>query len=184
MAEKAQSDNREYIIPLRREWRKVANYRRAGRAAKHIKKFIAKHMKVPDRDVSKVKLDIYLNNEVWFRGKQRPPAKIKVRARKEGDLIKVTLAEIPEHIKFLKAKHQKFHKEDEKSVKEKETTSEEPIKPTEINEKQAEDKKKNESEKERSVAELRAKQAKQDVKMQEHSSKHKETPIRRLALKK
>ena len=63
---------REYIIPLRSEWRKVANYRRTGRAVKAIKKFIAKHMKVPDRDLDKVKLDMYLNNELWFRGRKKP----------------------------------------------------------------------------------------------------------------
>ena len=51
-------EEREYVIPLRKEWRKVANYRRTGRAVKEIKKFIARHMKVPDRDLNKVKLDI------------------------------------------------------------------------------------------------------------------------------
>ena len=53
--QKSEKFEREYIIPLRREWQKVANYRRTGRAVKEIKKFIAKHMKVPDRDFSKVK---------------------------------------------------------------------------------------------------------------------------------
>jgi len=46
-------------------------------------------MRVPDRDVSKVKLDIYLNQEIWFRGKKKPPAKIKVRVKKEGELYMV-----------------------------------------------------------------------------------------------
>src|SRR3989338_9112388 len=90
---------REYIIPLRREWLKVPMYERTGRAIKAIKKFIAKNMKVIDRDVSKVKLDVYFNNEIWFRGRANPPSKIKVKAVKEGDIVKVGLADIPEHIK-------------------------------------------------------------------------------------
>jgi len=34
MAEEKKTEEREYIIPLRKEWRKVANYRRTGRAVK------------------------------------------------------------------------------------------------------------------------------------------------------
>ena len=87
--EKIQAMEREYIIPLRKEWRKVASYKRTGRAVKEIKKFIAKHMKVPDRDISKVKLDIYLNNEIWFKGRTKPPAKIKVIARPDSTALLV-----------------------------------------------------------------------------------------------
>ena len=115
MAEKKQETKtemvREYVIPLRNEWRKVANYRRAGRAIKTIKKFIARHMKVPDRDVDKVKIDIYLNQEVWFKGKKKPPAKIKVRAIKEGDVVKVVLLEMPISVKFAKIKHERMHRQ-------------------------------------------------------------------------
>src|SRR3989344_5011224 len=99
---------REYIIPLRNEWRKGANYERAGKAIKTIKKFIAKHMKVSDRDVSKVKLDQWLNQEVWFKGKKKPPARIKVRAIKESNgMVRVELAELPEFVKFEKAKKER-----------------------------------------------------------------------------
>ena len=109
MAEtKTEKLEREYTIPLRNEWRKVASYRRTGRAVKEIKKFIARHMKVADRDLDKVKLDIYLNNEIGYRGKKKPPAKIKVRAIKEGGIVKVELAEMPEYVKFLKQKHDKL----------------------------------------------------------------------------
>src|SRR3989338_703162 len=110
----AEQLEREYIIPLRKEWRKVANYRRTGKAIKAIKQFIARHMKVPDRDVEKVKLDVYLNQEIWFRGRKKPPAKIKVRARKEGEIVKVELAEMPEHWKFVQQKKLKLHKPSEK----------------------------------------------------------------------
>src|SRR3989338_2570152 len=99
--EKAKTIERIYTIPLRREFLKVPQYRRAGRAAKAVKQFIAKHMKVPERDVDKVKMDIYLNNELWFRGKANPPSRIKVKEKKELE---------------KKEEHKKDEKEKEKSV--------------------------------------------------------------------
>src|SRR3989304_10170013 len=115
----AELTEREYVIPLRKAFLKVPGYRRAGKAARAIKIFIAKHMKVPERDIGKVKVDMYLNNEVWYRGKTNPPSKIKVKAIREGDIVKVEFVESPEHIKFLKAKHEKFHKPEEKKKEEK-----------------------------------------------------------------
>lgn len=175
MAETKQTLEREYIIPLRREWQKVANYRRAGRATKAIKKFIAKHMKVADRDVSKVKLDLYLNQEVWFKGSKKPPAKIKVKAIKEGEIVKVYLAEEPAHIKFLKSKSEKRHKSTDKPV----VTPKE-----EKKEEKTPEQKKEEVEKEKAVAEARAAEIKQDVKTQKHLSKVKGETHHRMALQK
>ena len=181
MAEKKQEAKveleREYVIPLRREWQKVANYRRAGRAAKAIKKFIARHMKVPEHDVEKVKLDVYLNQEIWFRGHTKPPAKIKVKARKEGEIVKVELAEMPSVLKFARAKHEKRHLAS-KVEKLKEVPKER--KPEE----QTEEKKMEESEKEKAVAESRAKDAKQQAKAQKHLSKVKGESHHRMALQK
>lgn len=167
---------REYIIPLRREWQKVANYRRAGRAAKAIKKFIAKHMKVEDRDLDKVKLDVYLNQEVWFRGRKKPPAKIKVRAVKESEVVNVFLAEEPSHIKFLKLKSEKRHKLAD--------TSAPAQKAEEKKETKTEEQKKDESEKEKAVAEVKAAEIKQDLKAQKHLTSVKGESHHRMALKK
>src|SRR3989344_3570473 len=76
---------REYVVPLRRAWLHVPHYNRTSKAIKTIKKFIAKHMKVEDRDPNKVKLDVYLNNDLWFRGRANPPSRVKVKARKEAE---------------------------------------------------------------------------------------------------
>lgn len=175
MAEtKTQKLEREYIIPLRNEWLKVPAYRRSGRAIKEIKRFIAKHMKVSDRDVDKVKLDIYLNNEVLSRGKTKPPAKIKVKAVKENDLVTVHLAEPSAHVNFLKAKNERRHKPSEapKKAPKKEEVKEETEKKIE------------EKEKELSVAEQNEKIAESDVKAKKHTIKAKEESYHRLALKK
>src|SRR3989338_4675211 len=92
---------REYVIPLRRKWLKVPKYKRANKAIKSIKEFLARHMRVEERDLRKVKINKFLNQEIWFRGIKKPPARIKVKVKKlkNGDVY-AELAEIPEKIKW------------------------------------------------------------------------------------
>jgi large subunit ribosomal protein L31e len=151
---------REYTIPLRKAWIKVPFYERTGKAIKEIKIFLAKHMKVEDRDVKKVKIDIYSNNELWYKGRANPPSKVTVKAVKENGIVKVELAELPAHVKFLKAKHAKVHvkpveKKEVKEEKKEETPAE----------------KEAESEKEKSVAEAGLKEAKAQHKADKHITK-------------
>lgn len=92
---------REYIVPLRREFLNVPRYKRANKAVKALKEFLARHMKIYDRDLRKIKVDILLNNEIRFRGMKKPPAKIKVNAIKYDDgTVEVKLVNIPKHIEF------------------------------------------------------------------------------------
>lgn len=173
---------REYVIPLRRWWLNVPKYERTGKAVKAIKKFIAKHMKVEDRDVRNVKLDVYFNNELWYRGRAHPPAKIKVRARKEGDIVHVSFVETPKHVTFLKAKHAKLHKKaDAKPGQKAEAKTETPA------EQKSEEQKKEEQEKEKSVAQANLKQGEQQAKAQKNVTKVDKTQAQhpqRMALKK
>ncbi len=94
MAEKEKLE-REYVIPLRNKWKRVPRYKRANKAVKAIKEFLAKHMKIRDRDLKKIKIDRYLNEEIWFRGIRKPPSRIKVKAVKENDVVKAELYELP-----------------------------------------------------------------------------------------
>tara|TARA_Y100000310_G_scaffold324512_1_gene386437 strand:+ start:694 stop:1278 length:585 start_codon:yes stop_codon:yes gene_type:complete len=98
---------REYVIPLRDKWKRVPRYKRANKAIKAIKEFLARHMKIRDRDLKKIKIDKYLNEEVWFKGIKKPPARIKIKASKEGDIVKVELAEMHKKLKFKKAREEK-----------------------------------------------------------------------------
>src|SRR3989338_10738884 len=99
---------REYIIPLRRTWLKVPEYKRGKKAVKAIKLFLVRHMKVYDRDIRKIKIDVTLNNELRFRGIRSPPAKIKIKAKKfDNELVTVELTEVPEFVKFRQAKLEK-----------------------------------------------------------------------------
>ncbi len=175
---------REYVIPLRNQWRKTSYFKRTGRAVRTVKEFIARHMKVPERNLDLVKLDMYVNQEIWFRGRKSPPSKIKVKATKIGNIVKVELADIPDHVKFLMQKAAKKQKKLDsiKPQAQKETKKEE--KKDEEVKREDEEKKKDEKEKEQSVAQLRAAEAKQDVKVQKHTTKGKAPIIHRMALKK
>lgn len=114
---KTEKIEREYTIPLREKCRVVPRYKKANKAVKTIKEFVARHMKIRDRDLKKVRLDMYLNEAVWFRGIRKPPAKIKVKVIKEGDIVRVELADMPAHLKFKKARLEKMEKGGEKSKK-------------------------------------------------------------------
>lgn len=183
---------REYIIPLRKEWLKVPEYKRANKAVKAIKQFLVRHMKIYDRDLRKIKIDILLNNELRFRGMRKPPAKIKVKVRKfDGDIVKVELAEIPQIIKY-KIEREKRQKEEvkvEKKPKEKriEEKLEEKVKEgkkaEEKEEKEAEEREK--EEKEGAVREAGLLKAKQEAKQAKHFAGGKvKQPIFRKALEK
>lgn len=180
---------REYIIPLRRSWLRVPQYERTSKSIKVIKKFIAKHMKIPDRDVRKVRLDVYFNNEIWFRGRATPPVKIKVKAKKEGDIVKVGFVEVPQYVRFLQAKHEKILKNaEEKSEEEKkqEKKEEKLEAKSEIKKEKSEEDKTEEKEKEQSVAEQHVKEAKQQAKAQKHLVKPEKQKVhpQRMALQK
>lgn len=172
---------REYIVPLRRGWLKVPKHRRANKAVKTLKEFLARHMKVYDRDLKKIKIDELLNNELRFRGMKKPPAKIKVKAKKFDDgIVRVELVNLPEHVKFAKLKAEKKSSEIEKKVKEKEEEKEEKVDKEAVEEEK--EKKEEKEEKEESSKEEGMKLAKEQAKQQKHVAKNKEVIIRRRAL--
>jgi len=135
MVEKVKEDKvvleREYIVPLRRKFANTPQYKRVPKAVKVLKEFLAKHMKVDNRDVDKIKLDNYLNLEMWYRGIRKPRAKIKVKAKKyESGIVRVELVDIPEALKWKMEKEKKLSgkvgkKEEMKVEEKKEKTTEE-----------------------------------------------------------
>jgi large subunit ribosomal protein L31e len=112
---------REYVISLRKKCNIVPRYKKTNKAVKTIKEFIARHMKIRDRDLKKIKIDKYLNEFLWDRGIKNPPLKIKVRAKKENEVVRVELAELPDKLKYKKIRETKIIEEGkEKSKKKKE----------------------------------------------------------------
>ncbi|MGV8162588.1 MAG: 50S ribosomal protein L31e [Candidatus Nanoarchaeia archaeon] len=79
---------RNYTIPLRKNFVKVPKYYRSKRAINHIKAFIVRHMKVAEEDI---KLGKNLNEKVWMHGIKNPPGKVKVKVIKDNDKVTVEL---------------------------------------------------------------------------------------------
>ena len=69
---------RTYTIPLRREYLKVANWRRTEKAVTAVKEFLTRHMKSKD-----VKIEKSVNDELWKHGIKNPPHHIKIIAKKD-----------------------------------------------------------------------------------------------------
>ena len=96
---------RQYVIPLRKEWLKVPKYARAKKGIRAIQQFIAKHMKT---DIKNVKLSRWVNEKVWGRGIKYPPHKIKIKAIKDDkNIVKVELFELSEKAKKFEEKESK-----------------------------------------------------------------------------
>jgi len=181
---------REYLVPLRRKWRNTPDYRRVPRAIRALRRFIAKHMKVEERDANKVKIDRLLNEELWFRGIRKPPAKIKVKAKKyENGIVLVELSELPEMLKW-KAEKEKRKKEARKAEKIEKKPEEKEEKKAEAEKKPEEKTEKPEEtmkEKEKSTIEAGLKLAEKAHKQTKHEVAEKhgiKKPLRRMALKK
>ena len=78
---------RTYTIPLREVY-EAPRPRRANKAVKAIKEYVAKHMKAKE-----VKLDKSINEAIWERSREKPPRKIKVKVVKEEDVATASLVE-------------------------------------------------------------------------------------------
>lgn len=165
---------REYVVPLKKGVLKVPHYRRAKKAIRVLKEFIAKHMKVRDRDLRKVKVDIHLNNELWFRGIKKPANKIKVKAKKIGEIVYVELAEVPETVKFVMAREAKKKAVSEKAKVKKPKHEKEEAK--------TEDEKTEEKEDVKAVIEKSAEVSKAKARAEKHTTKgahvKKTTPVK------
>jgi len=133
---------REYIVPLRKGWLKVPKYKRSNKAIKTLKEFLAQHMKIYDRDLRKIKIDINLNNEIKFKGMQKPLSKIKIKAIKyDNGIVRAELAELPKILQYKKEREDKKTKKIEKTIKTIEKNKE-AITPKDIEESEEEKEKK------------------------------------------
>ena len=186
MAEqKTDKIEREYTIPLRRQVDKVPRYKKANKAIRTIKEFLVKHMNIRDGDLKKVKIDKFLNEEVWFKGIRKPPQKIKVKVVKEGDIVRVELFDYKDKLKFKKAREDKRESKAEEAVKTKKPVakSEEPAHDHShehgYSEEKTVEEKKEEKEKKAAVAEVGQKIGKELAKETKHYVGGKETQPKR-----
>jgi large subunit ribosomal protein L31e len=99
---------REYIIPLRSQVQKTVRYKKTPKAVRTVKEFLVQHMQIRDRDTKKIKLDKKLNEMLWIRGIKNPPHKIKVRAVKEGDIVRVYAVDLPSNLHYKQLREEKL----------------------------------------------------------------------------
>lgn len=113
---------RIYIIPIREKIRVVPRYKKTNKAIKTIKEFLARHMKIRDRDLKKIKVDKYVNEYMWARGIKNPPHKVKVKAIKESTgIVKVELVDFPDKLKFKKIREERKETKALEAVEKKKT---------------------------------------------------------------
>lgn len=86
-------EERIYTIPLRRAWIMPAK-KRAPRAIRLIKAFVQRHMKVGETAIEaeaeeteggRIIVSNEVNEEIWSRGIQKPPRKLRIRAAKDEE---------------------------------------------------------------------------------------------------
>ena len=187
---KKTENEREYVIPLREKIRVVPRYKKTNKAIKTVKEFLVRHMKVRDRDLNKIKLDTYLNEFLWGRGIRNPPHKVRVKAVKQGEIVRVELVDFPKKLAAKKAREEKLEKSAKEIVKKKKEKEKKEEKPEdkEVSEKsepkEAEEKKKEEKEKKAAVVEAGKEMEKAAAKQMKHTAKgsEKSPVVQRKAL--
>jgi len=151
---------REYIIPLRKEWLKTPMHKRAKKAIRAVRLFLARHMKAEFEDI---KVGRFLNEYLWARGQKHPPAKVKVKAKvtKEDGIVRAELADLSEKQKKILEEEKKSEETRNKEKEEQEKAA----KAKEDAEKKAEkESKKKETEEEKEEKEKKKELKKEDVK--------------------
>jgi len=84
MAAQSWGEEREYNVPLRREWLKAPKYKRAKKAVSALRAFIIKHMKADS-----VHIGPFLNEDIWKHGMRNPPHLVKVKTKKNDEGVAV-----------------------------------------------------------------------------------------------
>ena len=84
----AEQEEKIMNIPLR-EVRNNPTTKRATIAMREIREYVSRHMKVPQEDVW---IDSTTNEAVWKRGREKPPAMLRVKIIKfEDGIVEVSI---------------------------------------------------------------------------------------------
>ncbi len=128
-------------------------------------------MKIRNKDLNNIKIDKYLNEQVWFRGIRKPPIKIKVKAVKEGDIVRVELVDYFYKLKFKKLREEKREQKAEEAGKKKKSLIEKVKEPAEKKpEEKTEEEIKDEKEKVKAGAEVTKKIERATAKQMKHQA--------------
>jgi large subunit ribosomal protein L31e len=109
-----------FTINLRKNALKTPRWKKSNKASSTVREYLKRHMKAED-----IKIGDSINKQIWSRGDQKPPVKIKIKAIKTDD--DVVKAEMFGHVFEEELKEEK-KKPEEKKTEEK---SKEETKPKE-----------------------------------------------------
>lgn len=173
MAEKNETKfEREYVIPLRHRWQIVPRYQRTNKAVRTVKEFLVRHMKIRDRDLDKIKIEKSLNELIWMRGIKNPPAKVKVKAIRDGDIVRVEGLELSERLKFKKSREEKLENSAKEVAKKKKSEKVSEEKTEEVKQEEvSEEKQKEVEEKKEATIEAGKELEKTMAKQEKHTTK-------------
>ena len=106
---------RTYTIPLRKEYMKVARWKKTKKAVSAVREFLSKHMKSED-----IKLGKALNEKLWQHGIRNPPHHVKVSVSKdEKGVVKAELFGVQKKEEDKKDSKKTTPKVEEKKVESK-----------------------------------------------------------------
>ena len=80
------TDEKIYDIPLRKFYNESSRTKKAPHAAKGVREFVTKKTRSAN-----VILSTDVNELLWSRGISHPPAKIRVKVKKDGEKVMVDL---------------------------------------------------------------------------------------------
>ncbi|NJE41664.1 50S ribosomal protein L31e [Thermococcus sp. GR6] len=67
-----------FTVPIKKVKKRVPRWKRAPRAARFVREWIARHAKVEE-----VIIDPAVNEKLWERGTEKPPNKLRVKVKVE-----------------------------------------------------------------------------------------------------
>jgi large subunit ribosomal protein L31e len=106
---------RTFNVPLRKEFSKVAKYKRAKKAIYCLRRFLKRHMKS-----DQIKLGKHLNELVWAKGIKNPPHHVKITAVKdEAGIVKAEIVGKPVYEEPKEVKKPEKPKLEEKAKEDK-----------------------------------------------------------------
>ena len=115
-----------FTVPIRKIKKIVPRWKRAPRAVKFVREFVARHAKAEE-----VIIAPEVNEKIWERGIEKPPNKLRIKVKVveeevEGKgKVRVAYVELPPEAKKATKKEKKTEekKEEEKKLEEQATES-------------------------------------------------------------
>ncbi len=109
-------------VPLRKIKKKVPRWKRAPRAAKFLKEFVAKQAKA-----ERVIIGPEVNEKIWKRGIEKPPSRIRVHVRvEEEEGARIAYVNLPPEEMPKKPREKKKTRKEEKVERIEEIETEKP----------------------------------------------------------